>query len=499
MQKDLSRRLELIRKLKVGSLARLITIAVIAVIILLNVIASAIFEMFPVKLDMTGTGFYSLDEKTEEFLKAVDSEIGITLLANKEDFSANGHYYNQVVECMEMYADRNDKISVQYVDLVENPAFASRYPDKNLSAGMILVESKKTGRNIALSDSDYFNLELDNTSYSYSISSAKTEEALTSAIINTTDEDPKTIGVLSGHGEMDTTGLVSLLSKNGYTVKQNVTLYSGKLDEDYDGLIIASPSNDYTEAELDILEAYMENGGEKGKNIFYFASPEQAETKNLSAYLSEWGISFYDGTAYETDTEKLLSIYPYISKLSYADTSFTEGLENSSVALTAPFSKPIKLLFETEGNINTSSLAGFTSTAVVMPTDADPTTWKPENAEIKGPFSAVAVAKDMLYDYTEEGQIKEFSSNLYAFSSTYFQADSIIGSTVYANGEYLLGMFDERFNRKASVSLIPKYVSARRMNMTQAEANTFLIIFAAILPLLVIAGGVFVWLRRRHA
>jgi hypothetical protein len=184
---------------------------------------------------------------------------------------------------MEMYADRNDKISVQYVDLVENPAFASRYPDKNLSSGMILVESKKTGRNIALSDSDYFNLELDNTSYSYSISSAKTEEALTSAIINTTDEDPKTIGVLSGHGEMDTTGLVSLLSKNGYTVKQNVTLYSGKLDEDYDGLIIASPSNDYTEAELDILEAYMENGGEKGKNIPFRISSARESYSPVSA------------------------------------------------------------------------------------------------------------------------------------------------------------------------------------------------------------------------
>ena len=57
MQKDLSRRLERIRKLKVGSMARLITIAVVAVIILLNVIASVIFKEFPVKLDMTGTGF----------------------------------------------------------------------------------------------------------------------------------------------------------------------------------------------------------------------------------------------------------------------------------------------------------------------------------------------------------------------------------------------------------------------------------------------------------
>jgi hypothetical protein len=104
-----------------------------------------------------------------------------------------------------------------------------------------------------------------------------------------------------------------------------------------------------------------------------------------------------------------------------------------------------------------------------------------------------------IIDYTAEGQVKEFSSNLYVFSSTYFQSESIIQSTVYANGEYLLGMFDERFNRRASVSLIPKYVSSRSMNMTQAEANTFLIIFAVILPLIVIAGSVFVWLRRRHS
>ena len=499
MKNDTSRRAERLRKLKVGGMARLITIAVVAIIILLNVVAAMIFEVYPIKLDMTGTGFYGLSEATEEFLKSVDSEIEITLLSDKETFSANGSYYNQVVECMELYADRNPLIKINYVDLVENPAFTSNYPDRDLQGGMILVESKKTGRNIALDDTDYFNMELDNTSYSYTITSAKTEEALTSAIINTTDEDPKVIGVLSGHGEGDVSGLCDLLDKNGYTIEKNVTLYSGELAGDYDGLIIATPTNDYTDEELVILEDYMENDGAYGKNIFYFASPEQATTPNLAAYLAEWGIGFYDGTAYETDSDKLLSVYPYISKLSYADTSFTEGLESSSVALTAPFSKPIKVLYETDGDFQTQTLAGFTSTAVVMPNDADANKWKPEDATEKGPFGAVVLSKYMLYDYIPEGQLKEYSSNVYAFSSTYFQSSSILQSTVYANGEYLLGMFDERFNRQASVSLVPKYVSSRSMNMTQAQATGILIVFAVVLPLGIIAAGIFVWLRRRHA
>lgn len=497
--KDSSRRVERMRKFKMGSMSYIITVSVVAIIILLNVVASMILAAFPVKLDMTGTGFYALSEETVEFLKTVDSKIKITLLADKNDFSAAGPYYNQVVECMELYARENNNITVEYVDLIDSPGFAANYPDRELKDGMIIVESEKTGRNITLNEKDYFNLELNSSTYSYIITSAKTEEALTSSIINTSDEDPKIIGVVAGHGETDISGLTELLKKNGYTIEQNVTLYAGKFETDYDGLIIAAPTNDFTGEELDLLDSYMENGGMKGKNIFYFASAKVSTPPNIAAYLAKWGVAFHDGTVYETDSSKIIGTDPFVSILSYSDNTFTEGLEASSVALTSPSCRPITLLFETSGDMMTETYVGFTSSAVLLPSSANTNIWKPEDAEVKGPFGALTVSKDQYHDFTDESQIKTYTSNLYAFGSIDFVAQGIVETTIFANGEYIIHMFDERFNRQTSISIVPKYVSSRSMTITNAAATTICVIFAGVIPLCVIAAGVYVWLRRRHA
>lgn len=488
-----------LRKLKIGSMARLITVVTLIVIVLINVAAGIILDMYPVKFDMTTSDFYGIDDSTKEYLRGLSGGIEITLLAEKETYSSQGNYYKQVVETIEEFSSENDKITVNYVNLVNTPGFATNYPNDKLEAGMIIVESEATSRHVVLEQSDYFNQTLDTSTYTYKVTSSKAEAALTAAIINTTNEDPKVLGVISGHGEEDISGLTELLAKNGYTIEKNVTLYTGKLDKDYDGLIISAPVRDYTDEELDVIEKYLSNDENYGKNIFYFASTEQPDLPNLESFLAEWGFEFYDGTVYETDANKCLSVYPYISSLSYADNSFTEGLETSSVALTSPYSRPFVLSYEESGERKTTNYVGFTSSAVVIPNDVNPNNWDSDDAEIKGPFSAVAVSKHLDYTYTDEGQILTNTSNVYVFSSTMFCNEKILQSTVYANGQYVLNLFDDRFNRSPEISLVPKYVASLSMNMSQGEAMAIGIIFAVIIPLAIIITGVVVWLRRRHS
>ena len=490
---------ERLRKLKIGSAARLITILVVAAIVLVNVALSYVFSIYPVKLDMTTGDLYSISEESLEYIRGVDSEIKFILLSDREEFTSSGRYYKQVVETMETFAGENENITTEYVNLVTTPSFAANYPNDELEAGMIIVESGLTHRHIVLEAGDYFNRTLNQETYTYTITTSKAEAALVSAIINTTADDVKTFGVLSGHGEDRASGLTDLLYKNGYAFEENVTLYSGKIEGEYDGLIIAAPSRDYTVEELDIIEKYLENNGEYNKNLFYFASHEQTRLPNLEAFLEEWGFSFYEGTVYETDPDKQLSIYPYISKVSYADISFTDGLEDSSVVLTAPYSKPCVRAYETSGARETVNYTGFTSTAVVIPNDVNPSNWDSSSAEVKGPFSSAAVSKLLDYTYTDEGQILTTTSNVYVFSSTYFYDESIIESPVYANGQYILNLFNDRFNKETEISVIPKYVAALTMNMSQGTALVIGIIFAVVLPLALAVVGVVVWLRRRHS
>jgi hypothetical protein len=490
---------ETLRKLKIGGVARLITIVVLAVIVLVNVLASIILASHPVKLDMTTDDFFGISDKTKSYIQSLDSEIEIILLAEKETFSQGGAYYKQVVETIEEITLESDKITTDYVDLVKTPGFAANFPSESLETGMLIVKSKKTGRHIVLEAGDYFNQVLDTNTYTYNITASQAEAAITAAIINATNEDPKLLGVISGHGEEDISGLTSLLQKNGYTIKENVTLYSGKLDDDYDGLIISAPARDFTNEEIDLLESYMKNNEEYEKNIFYFASTTQQKLPNLETFLLEWGFEFSEGTVYETDAAKRLSVYPYISALSYADNSFTGGLEYSSVALIAPYSRPMNLAFEEKGDYKTTKFAGYTNTAVVMPNDVNPATWDPDKAEMTGPFAAVAVSKLSKYDYTDENVILTRSSNIYAFTTPLFCTEKVVSSTSYANGQYVLGLFDERFNRNAEVSVVPKVATSKTMNMTQLEALIIGLIFAVILPLALAVTGVVIYFRRRHS
>ncbi|MGN0670361.1 MAG: Gldg family protein, partial [Oscillospiraceae bacterium] len=108
------------------ALSAVFTAAVLVGIILLNVVVGMVSDRLGAEADLTATGLYTLDAKTEDYLEnTLSCDISITVLSPEQTFSEQGTYYKQVSEILQKMAKKSAHISLDFIDLTKNPTFAS--------------------------------------------------------------------------------------------------------------------------------------------------------------------------------------------------------------------------------------------------------------------------------------------------------------------------------------------------------------------------------------
>ena len=135
------------------------TAGFLAVIILLNVVVSLLGERYPsINLDLTEGHVNTLSESAAEIASNVQNPTTIYIMASEEIAKADtllaeyGIKYSQVSTLAEKMAEKNSNISVEYIDLDQNPAFASEYKDDGLMTADVLVKTDKRYRVLAYTD-----------------------------------------------------------------------------------------------------------------------------------------------------------------------------------------------------------------------------------------------------------------------------------------------------------------------------------------------------------
>ena len=164
-----------------------------------------------------------------------------------------------------------------------------------------------------------FNLQNDSsTGYTY-IKSSRTDEAITSAIMNVTSDYTPKVTILSAHSSFDASAFSSLLAQNNFeTVSQDLLM--DEIDPEAVVAVLFAPSEDLDEAQLKKLDAFLDNDGQKGKTLLYFAAANQPKLPNLEAFLSEWGIVIEDSTILETNYNRIYNYSPYYSIVDFVNT-----------------------------------------------------------------------------------------------------------------------------------------------------------------------------------
>ena len=296
------------RRLRHGTMATVLSVCFVAAVVLVNVIASIVVERFPISLDLTSNKIFELSEESIDYVESLDQDIEVYVLATEEDFSGSNQYYNQANTVINKYAQYSDHIHVSYVDIYTDVDFAANYPNETLTYGNILLQCGE--RYQILTAYDLFDVD---EQYG-TIQSSTTEQAMTSAIMSLTDSNPISVVFLTGFGDnnrTDSSNLESILTNNGYLVSE-INFLSEEIPEDADAVVLCSPTSDLTSDLADTLAQWLENEGQFGRTMLYFADGSQPSLPVLESVLSEWGIGVEPGYLIETDATHVYSSYTYL-------------------------------------------------------------------------------------------------------------------------------------------------------------------------------------------
>lgn len=510
------------KKFKHGMMSTVFTIVFIAVIVLVNIVATALFDKYPITIDLTKDKIFSISEESEEYVKKIDTDVLITVFAKEEEFqNVLGTYSRQADEVMKKYCKYNSKISYRYIDIDSNPDIMKDYADDTISQYDIIVETnpsndvKRTRKItpldlVSLSDDYTTNFLQQYTQYGYTedqliqqsggelnyvsllggygyVDGSDAEQAFTSAFMTVTDPNPVTVTFLTGRSEVtELSYFKKLLTANGYNVK-TADITAEEIPEDTDVAVVAAPKTDYLPEEINKLSKFIDNDNKLGKQLLYIASLQQLSTPNLDEFLAEYGIKVGQGLICETyagnyANQKFNTISTDISD------KFTQDIGIDDPKLLVQGSRPIELLFSEKERIATEAYVKSSDDAYVLESVNS------EEVLAKGKQNYVAVASRTTS--TDDGS--QLYSNVIVFGSEYILCDTDLQYNQYQNRAYFLSLLNGVTHKTDGVIIEPKTIEGNIYDITEAQKTTLKWTFILIIPAVVLVVGTVIWLRRKN-
>lgn len=474
-------------RFRYGGVSVAITAVFLAVIIVVNIIAGMLSDKFPMTVDLTRNSLFEMSQQSIDFVKSVKQPVAITVLMNEKQLETGGGYFTQIKTVIDLYAKHNRSITVDYVDLVVNPAFAAGYPELDLSYNDVLVSSGNKSEIISMND--MFNTQYDQYSGKTYITSSKAEQELTSAIMRVTSDSMVRISVLSGHGEINSEFFIELLDKNGYDVVQQ-NLLTEEIDPLADFAVMLGTARDPDVEVLKKLTSFLENDGRYGKSLLYAPTPTAVSTPNLDAFLAQWGIRVDSGLVVETDSKRIVNNTPYLCVVDYTSKDYTDTLTTDTMVL-SPIGRELSTLFEYRSGYTADILLSYSPSSCIMPVDATQN-WVPSK-ELLGARPALIRSSFTKYDNTIPQSSRVFVvSSLAALEAVSLQSRSV------ANAEYYISMFNTVTERTDVISVAPKDIAGTELGINQFQFLAIGALVVILLPLTVLIAGIVVWLRRRN-
>lgn len=484
------------RRFKYGSMATVMTVLFVVAVVIVNIITSLILDRLPTSIDLTSNKIFEITQESIDFAKSIDMDVSITVCKKEVDLS-NNTYANQANEIIKKYAKYNSHVKVDYVDLLEDPAFAAKYSAYDVSDYSIVVETKK--RTKVFSMLEMFDVNYDEITYEQTTSSSA-EQVMTSALMYVTDDEVMSAVLLGGHSEVDVPGLTSMLQSNNYEII-NRNIETEEIDEDATLAVIYAPTTDYTKEEVRKLEQFLENNGKFGKTLIYVASYQQPAEglPNLDGFLKDWGIVVGNAVVGETNTANIYNQSPYFFGAEFVENegdeegegTYTKDLRDSSLPYLAYYTRPVSLEFETSGNRYTQMLLQSPETCVSVPM-VGAEDFDVDKAE-QDSFGIAAVGYRRMYEGTEK-----HDSNVIVFGGAGLFDENLTTNSRYNNNEYAINVINKLSGKEESLNIVAVSFDAEKLNPTAATVNTIQLIFSVMVPLVTLAIGVVVWVRRRH-
>lgn len=250
----------------------------IGITILVNAISIGNYQRF----DTSSLSQFTLTPQTIKVLEELDTPVKAINFFDPKDRYGVGNY---ITSLLTEYAVHTKQLTIQHVDPDEHPDQANQYGITEYQT--VVFES---GDRYKLVSPSQF-LIVDSSG---NITGLQTEHAFTSAILEVTGVAQKKVYFLTGHGEASIGSSFSKaaegLRDDLYLVDTLNLMTSPSIPDDCAVLIIAAPQNNMTDDELDIIDSYLESGGQ----ALILTNPDSLP--DIDSIISPWGVGIGEGT-----------------------------------------------------------------------------------------------------------------------------------------------------------------------------------------------------------
>lgn len=474
---------------------------VVAITVFVNLIAGVISAKTSwASIDVTTQKLFSISSKTENMLSKLDTDITLYVMSSESDMD------DTVKKTLERYKMASEHIKVEYKDTTRYPNFYQEFTDTAPSGGSIIVYNEKTKKSKVVDYSEIY--VSDSSSYYYtgesSASSYDCEGQLDAAISYVRSENTYKIYQIEGHDEavLDSSNFGTSSNLTEAIEKYNCEVESVKLVnkekisvDECSAVLLLGPEKDYTKEEAQIIINYLKDGGNAIIGLENITSME-VEKPNFYSILKEFNIEVQDGIIAENNAS-------YYSPQNGPFYAFAEGITGYASGLTSyaftPYAAAIKQGSSENDNLSYTALAS-TSEEAVLKTDAkNSDTYEKEKGDKQGPFDTIVCATKTTTESGDENEeVKSITSNILVFGSVYSLSDTmdeyVQGSNIQIVNNALSDYIDTDVD---TISVPAKSMEATQLNVTESGSRWFGILISIVVPVIVLAGGIVVWVRRR--
>jgi ABC-type uncharacterized transport system involved in gliding motility auxiliary subunit len=442
----------------------------ITVLLVLGIIGVLDFitSRYPYKIDLTKNKTHTLSDQTVKLVKGLQKPV-------KATFFSTSQQREQFRGLFDNYKNLNPKFEVEFV----NP---DREPTRTRQAGI-----RKPGTLQLMVGARDTKIEDIN------------EEKITNSLIKLLKDKSPTLCVTTGHGEKNFAGqeaegysvVKKALNDQAYEVKDLNLIQESKIPESCDALAIMGATKAFFEPEVKLIKNYLDNGGRalvavdinlKGGEF----APE------LFPVLQEWHIK--PMTAMIVDPfSRLLGADASISLLSTfsKENPITQDFQANCLL---PFTRPLEVIPGAPAGMNVKWLAQTNPKSFAVTNLQELAKGEARFVPGKdkmGPLNAAIVV---------EGKQKDSkatkNTRLVVFGSSFFATNNF--SRFVGNLDFFLNSVSWVMEDESLISIRAKEDTAGKVELSQKSGTFIFLLTVVLIPLVIAACGLGIWIIRRR-
>jgi gliding motility-associatede transport system auxiliary component len=408
------------------------------------------------RFDWTAERLYTLSDQTQRIVQGLKKDVTFMMFSRESDPGLD--------QRMAEYEALNRRIHFERVDPQEHPEVARRY-DVARMGQMIAVSGSRTAR-------------LDETN----------EQDITNAILKVTEEAVKTVCFVTGHGEKaigsaEPDGYSAVdqeLEKEAYRVKTVNLVAAGQVPAACTALVEAGPTRPLFPQEAALIAKYLDGGGK----ALVLLDPDV--DAGLEPVFEAWNIAVGSNTVIDASgIGRLFGTGPTIPLVvDYGNSPITRDFERTMTFF--PLARTVDIASNTKFNPRITELLRTSPASWATPNITGTRLAFDPSHDRKGPL-CLGVAAERRQPGSEARMVvigdSDFATNRWV--------------SLQRNGDLFFNAVGWLTASENLISIRPKSAANRRVIMTSGQERVFTWVTMALLPGLVIFGGIWIWWRRR--